>query len=318
MEGNNKRIKLSHHSNFEIPQIGAGTFEIKKSDDILCAIRFGYRHLDLSENYHNLGLLRKSFRVAFLSISDGGLGIDRKTIFITMKVLYIRNQSHISDLLTTVGLEYFDLLLYHTPNYHFTSEEAMQKSWRTMILEKNSGKVLQIGVSNYYKQHLDRLLHFCNDQGLPFPFANQIMVNPYVFPKETIDFCKYWNIKVIAYCPLGYLYSRWILEEPHVTDIALKLRCSPSQVVLSWLLKQGLYVIPRSSNAEHLKSNLESNEVNWHMNEVEEHDCEEKMRTLRKSNDEEVDFMIDKSKEAYFQQIHWGNECIMQPFTLVL
>jgi hypothetical protein len=54
------------------------------------------------------------------------------------------------------------------------------------------------------------------------------------------------------------------------------------------------------------------------MNEVEEHDCEEKMRTLRKSNDEEVDFMIDKSKEAYFQQIHWGNECIMQPFTLVL
>jgi hypothetical protein len=155
-----------------------------------------------------------------------------------------------------------------------------------------------------------------------------------------------------------------------VTDIALKLRCSPSQVVLSWLLKQGLYVIPRSSNTEHLKCNLElqgvdwqmsepkklvveceeklqktneelfnnkidisidaeinsqhakcnleSKEVNWHLNEVEEHDCEEKMLKLRKSNDEEFAFMIDISQEAYFQQIHWGNECIMQPFTLVL
>ena len=49
MEGN-KRIKLSQHSNFEIQQIGAGTFDIKKSDDILCAIRIGYKHFDLAEN----------------------------------------------------------------------------------------------------------------------------------------------------------------------------------------------------------------------------------------------------------------------------
>ena len=98
MEGN-KRSILSQHSNLEFPQIGAGTFEIKKSDDILCAIRIGYRYFDLVENYDNLKLVRKAFGIAFLSISDGGLEIDRKTIFITMKVLYIRNQSHISDLL---------------------------------------------------------------------------------------------------------------------------------------------------------------------------------------------------------------------------
>jgi len=155
----------------------------------------------------------------------------------------------------------------------------------------------------------------------------------------------------------------------------LKLRCSPTQIVLSWLLKQSLYVIPKSSNAEHLKCNLESQgvdwqmnetkelveceeklqktnddkvfnykidissidseiinaqqhlkcnvesneEVNWYMNEIEGHDFEETMRKLRKSsNDEKVAFMLDISQEVYFQQIHWGNECIMQPFTLVL
>jgi len=159
MEGN-KRIKLSHHSDLEFPLIGAGTFEIRKSDDILCAIRVGYRHFDLAESYENLNLVRKAFRTAFLPISNGGLGIERKTIFITMKVLYIRDQSHISELLKDLGLEYFDLLLYHTLKFHFIVEETMQKSWRTMISEKNSGKVLQIGVSNYYKHHLDRLLHF--------------------------------------------------------------------------------------------------------------------------------------------------------------
>jgi diketogulonate reductase-like aldo/keto reductase len=175
--------------------------------------------------------------------------------------------------------------------------------------------VLQIGVSNYYQQHLERLLYFCTKNDLPFPFANQIMVNPYVFPKETIDFCKYWNIKVIAYCPLGYVYSESILEEDYVKDIALKIGCRSSQVVLAWLLKQGLYVIPRSSKEMHLKSNIESLRVDW----PENSDFAEKMQSLQKTTLEELlPRMIDISQDAFYQEINWGKDwIIMQPFTLV-
>jgi len=86
----------------------------------------------------------------------------------------IINGSHISHLLESIGLDYFDLLIYYSPTAHFNDQKKMETNWRTLIAE--------IGVSNYYKKHLDRLLVLCTNNGLQFPFANQIMVNPYVFP----------------------------------------------------------------------------------------------------------------------------------------
>jgi len=225
-----------------------------------------------------------------------------------MKVHRILSNYHISDLLKIVGVDFFDLLLYHSPGGHFTNKKTMEKNWRKLIAEKDSGKVCQIGVSNFYKQHLDRLLVFCNDHRLQIPFANQILINPYVFPKETINFCKYWNIKVIAYCPLGFSYCDQILSETNVKDIALQIGCSPSQVVLSWLLKQGIHVIPRSSNEEHLKSNLDSKEVDWQMNK-EKPEFEEMMQSLQKSNNEVFGYMIDISIDAFCEEIKWGTEC---------
>jgi len=309
MEGN-KRLKVSHHhdADLDFAQIGAGTFQISSSEDILCALRIGYKHIDLAETYGNLKKVNTALKHAFLPLSEGGLGIERKSLFITMKVHRILSNDHISDLLKIVGVDFFDLLLYHSPGGHFTNKKTMEKNWRKLIAEKDSGKVCQIGVSNFYKQHLDRLLVFCNDHRLQIPFANQILINPYVFPKETINFCKYWNIKVIAYCPLGFSYCDQILSETNVKDIALQIGCSPSQVVLSWLLKQGIHVIPRSSNEEHLKSNLDSKEVDWQMNK-EKPEFEEMMQSLQKSNDEVFGYMIDKSIDAFCEEIKWGTEC---------
>jgi len=309
MEGN-KRLKVSHHhdADLDFAQIGAGTFQISSSEDILCALRIGYKHIDLAETYGNLKKVNTALKHAFLPLSEGGLGIERKSLFITMKVHRILSNYHISDLLKIVGVDFFDLLLYHSPGGHFTNKKTMEKNWRKLIAEKDSGKVCQIGVSNFYKQHLDRLLVFCNDHRLQIPFANQILINPYVFPKETINFCKYWNIKVIAYCPLGFSYCDQILSETNVKDIALQIGCSPSQVVLSWLLKQGIHVIPRSSNEEHLKSNLDSKEVDWQMNK-EKPEFEEMMQSLQKSNDEVFGYMIDISIDAFCEEIMWGTEC---------
>ena len=155
VEGN-KRVKLSHHSDLELPQIGAGTYEIRRRDDILCALKLGYKHFDLGESYGNLNIVKQAFQLAFLPISSSGLGINRNSIFVTMKVFKINNMRHISNLLEKVGLGYFDLLLYHTPDKHCIDQETMERNWRKLIAEKDSGRVLQIGVSNYYKQHLDR------------------------------------------------------------------------------------------------------------------------------------------------------------------
>jgi len=154
--------------------------------------------------------------------------------------------------------------------------------------------VVNIGVSNCYKQHLNRLLKYCNDNHLAFPYANEILINPYVMPVETIEFCKYWNIKLIAYCPLGFAYSETLLGDEKVKLIAYELDCKPSQVVLSWLIKQGFYVIPKSSNEDHLKSNFNLQETDILFNT----------------------FMIECSLDAFNQNLSWDNG-EMLPFILI-
>jgi len=84
-------MKVSHFSDIEFPQIGAGTYEIRRSEVINCALRLGYKIFDLAESYGNLKALKNTFRVAFLPISEDGLGIDRTSLFITMKVFQIDN-----------------------------------------------------------------------------------------------------------------------------------------------------------------------------------------------------------------------------------
>ena len=51
-----------------------------------CALKTGYRHLDLAENYKNLANVKSALKKAFSSVQDGGLGLSRDIIWLTMKV----------------------------------------------------------------------------------------------------------------------------------------------------------------------------------------------------------------------------------------
>ena len=77
------------------------------------ALSVGYRHLDLAENYNNLQYVKQALSLALASLTEGGLGIEKKDIWITMKVP-VQSINNISALLAEVGTDYFDLLLYHS------------------------------------------------------------------------------------------------------------------------------------------------------------------------------------------------------------
>jgi diketogulonate reductase-like aldo/keto reductase len=72
----------------------------------------GYHHLDLAENYNNLQHVKQTLSLALATLTEGGLGIERKDIWITMKIP-VQSINKISALLAEVGTDYFDLLLYH-------------------------------------------------------------------------------------------------------------------------------------------------------------------------------------------------------------
>ena len=283
----------------DCPPIGAGTFEIKNKEAIIRALQIGYRHLDLAEAYGNLKIVKEALYTAFKPISDGGLEIHRSSLFLTMKVFKISGKNHIASLLERVGVDYFDLLLYHSPTAHFGSQTTMEVNWQKLIIEKQNGNALHIGVSNFYKQHLTRLLKYCNDSDLDVPYANEIQINPYVMPEETIDFCKCWNIRLIAYCPLGFVFSKQLLGEANVQQIANETKCDPAQVVLSWLKKLGFYVIPRSSNEDHLRLNFNLHEIDSKYDVM--------LQYLKTDGDEVLSYMIDLSMDALLEEISWNN-----------
>ena len=66
--------------------MGFGTYAVNTPQVIYNALSVGYRHLDLAENYNNLQHVNQALSLAFAPLKEGGLGIERKDIWITMKI----------------------------------------------------------------------------------------------------------------------------------------------------------------------------------------------------------------------------------------
>ena len=114
--------------------MGVGTnFKVDNSEVIINALRIGYRHLDLIENYKNLLTVKNTLQNAFSSVLEDALGLSKECIWLTMKVANINNTTstdHVENILNAVRTGYFDLLLYHSPFNIFDTESNAETSWR--------------------------------------------------------------------------------------------------------------------------------------------------------------------------------------------
>jgi diketogulonate reductase-like aldo/keto reductase len=142
--------------------IGFGTYAVKTPQVIYNVLGVGYRHLILAENYNNLQHVKQALSQALAPFTEGGLGIERKDIWITIKIPGT-SINNINALLAEVGTDYFDLLLYHYPFSMFDFKAQLKLSWIHMT-ELPKATVKRIGVSNFYASHFTKLFDVC--QGL--------------------------------------------------------------------------------------------------------------------------------------------------------
>ena len=123
-----KRKRLSEDCQ-SIPLMGFGTYGINDSNVITNALKIGYRHFDLADTYGNLEEVKAALQNALLPVEEGGLGIHRDEIWLTMKVMTLFNiqppEVYIRRLLASVGTDYFDLVLYHHPREFFASRDSL-------------------------------------------------------------------------------------------------------------------------------------------------------------------------------------------------
>jgi len=235
------------NNNVKIPQIGFGTSLVEGKeciDNIKDALKIGYRHIDTASVYKNEKEIGKAIKES---------NILREEIFITSKVWkdsmgYKNTIKSFNQTIKDLEVEYLDLFLIHWPCNK--DKQINIETWKALEDLYKIGKVKAIGVSNFLKHHLEWILETCEIK----PMVDQIEYHPGLIRKETVDFCKKNNIIVEAWAPLG---KGKMLSNEELVKIANKYNKSVAQICLKWSLQNGILPLPKSSNKERMKQNLE-------------------------------------------------------------
>jgi 2,5-diketo-D-gluconate reductase A len=229
-----------------IPQLGLGVWQVDPAITarvVRDGIAAGYRLIDTAEGYDNEQGVGEAIRTA---------GVPREDLFITSK---LRNGGHARDLalrsfdatMDKLGLDRLDMFLIHWP---VPGQDKYVEAWKTFIELQQQGRITSIGVSNFNRDHLERII---GETGVT-PVVNQIELHPYFPQLDKRGDLEAWGIRIESYSPLG---SGDVLKDGTIKAIGDKYGKSVAQVVLRWHLQQGLIVIPKTTHANRMKENID-------------------------------------------------------------
>ena len=162
------------------------------------------------------------------------------------------------------GTRALDLVLLHSPYcwpYHCTLEQESQPwqaAWLTLESLKTAGLVANIGVSNFDLAQLQQLQGLSNTRVA----AVQNWCDPFHQDRWVRSLAARSGMVYMAYSSLGTQWlgktggSNPVLESPVLRGIGAEHGgASVSEVVLCWLLQEGVVAIPRSGSAAHIAAN---------------------------------------------------------------
>lgn len=238
-----------------IPTLALGTWMIE--DDVVAeavkaAIEIGYRHIDTAQAYGNERGVGEAVRTR---------GLPREQIFVQSKLAAeVKDdegaKAAIDESLTTMGLEYIDLYIIHSPQpwAEWASDdryfEGNLAAWKAMEEAVDAGKIRAIGVSNFQKEDLDNLLQNARIK----PMILQLLAHVGNTPFALIDYAKANGMLVEAYSPIAH---GKILDNAEIKDMASKYNVTVPQLCIRYILQQDLLALPKTGNPAHMKSNAE-------------------------------------------------------------
>ena len=229
-----------------IPAVGFGVFQIPADGSTYRAVRLaleaGYRHIDTAAAYGNEAEVGQALRDS---------GIPREDVFVTSKI-WIQDYGYeaagraLRASLTRLGTDFLDLCLLHQPYFD------VQGSWKALEEARQQGLVRSIGVSNFtpafWEQHIP---HFAT-----MPCINQVEFHPFFQQKALRSLLAQDSVLLTAWSPLGSGNTA-LFTHPLVTELAERSQRTPCKIILRFELQEGVCILPRSVNQEHIVSNLQ-------------------------------------------------------------
>ena len=231
------------NNGIKVPALGFGTYQISKrntEENVSQALNLGYRSIDTAQNYGNESEVGSAVNKS---------GIQREKIFITSKTQtsgYKNTKARIDASLQAAKLDYFDLMIIHWPNGNdIETYHALEDAYK-------EGKLRAIGLSNFNSEQTQQII----DHATVMPAVNQIETHIYWQQKKMHQFLNAKNILHESWAPLGEGATD-ILKNPTLQKIASSHKKSIAQVILRFLTQSGIMVIPKSTNVDHIESNLD-------------------------------------------------------------
>lgn len=236
-------IPLVNAHGATIPALGFGTFRMSDqeiSNIIPVALEAGFRHFDTAQIYGNEAALGNALQSA---------GVTRNDLFLTTKV-WIDNYSpkrfiaSVDESLEKLKTDKVDLLLLHWPGEQVPI--AQQVEW--LNTAKQAGKTHHIGVSN---QSLAQWNESIRSSAAPI-ITNQIEVHPYINQQSMITATHANGAAVTAYYGMA---DGKVLNDTSILPIANAHGKSTAQIVLRWLLQQGLIALSKTAHSQRVFEN---------------------------------------------------------------
>ena len=228
----------------KIPSIGFGTYKLGQDKEveklIKYALEIGYRHIDTAAFYGNEEGIGRGIKES---------SVKREDIFLATKLWndchgYDNAINAFNDSIKRLGVDYLDLFYIHWPN------ELNSETWRALEELYEAGKVKAIGVCNFKKGHLEEL----KKTAKIMPMVNQIEIHPENTQKDIVEYCQGNNIQVVAWSPI---MRGKIFNEPVMIELSKKYNKSIAQIALKWHIQNNIIPIPKSSNEDRIKENLD-------------------------------------------------------------
>ncbi|PIO67736.1 oxidoreductase, aldo/keto reductase family protein [Teladorsagia circumcincta] len=260
------------NTGFYIPLVGLGTYKVTGAQvkpAVDAALGCGYRMFDTAKYYVNEPELG-----AALAELLPKHGLSRSDIFLTTKFFPDRDDPAaaarhlVKESLGNLRTDYIDMVLIHYPKASSSDEQdeknPLHRKLTYLELEKmkDEGKIRSVGVSNYESRHIEEIKSY----GKMMPCANQVEYHPHFTRDELKEYCKKEGVFFQAFSSLAR-HEPALVNDPVVVDLAKTHNTSVPIVLLSFALSQGVGIVPKSTNPQRIKDNLEV--TNFHLNEDE-------------------------------------------------
>lgn len=209
----------------------------------------------------------------------------RDELFITSKLSglptgnYQAIRARVESILTDLGVDELDLLLVHWPGENNSCRamaadpasqefadamsfskfaESVGEAWSNMLRLRADGLTKRVGVSNFYRWHMETLLSTTDGTQAQRPFANEIYIDAVNQERDYVRYLQRLDISVMAYRPLAFVANYGMLAEMGDTTCAtLQSKAdafgasSLQQLVLGWLLARGISPVTKTQSAQH-------------------------------------------------------------------